>query len=182
MAMQKLAKIPVSRIGDHILAKFVFSQYPDWVESVSLSGERNLTRLRPGGYSMADSALAQFFQQKLARLMLSWEPKGQKGRTGQRHIVLLQDGGRFMMAWLEDGRERAGFYASDVPSMFLGRVYPACLVHRDLNRIRNCLDLILDDMDCADLVTDRPGEFVPVDGPYAQVRAELVDDTADQAQ
>lgn len=181
MAMQKLAKIPASRIGDHILSKFVFSQYPARIESISLSGERNLAELGRGNYDLAVAALAQFFQQKLARLRMSWETKGQGDGTDQRHIVLLQDGGRFMMAWLEDGRERADFYASDAPNIFLGRMYPAGLVHRNPSRIRNCLDLILDDMTCADLITDRPGEFVPADRPYAQVRAELVNDTGDQA-
>ena len=181
MAMQKLAKIPASRIGDHILSKFVFSRYPARIESISLSGERNLTELGRGNHDLAVAALAQFFQKKLARLRMSWEDKGQDGGTDQRHIVLLQDGGRFMMAWLEDGRERADFYALDAPSIFLGRMYPAGLVHRNPKRIRNCLDLILDDMTSADLITDRPGEFVPADWPYAQVRAELINDTEDQA-
>ncbi|MDE7272730.1 MAG: hypothetical protein K2N95_06650, partial [Lachnospiraceae bacterium] len=178
MAMQKLAQIPVRHSDGHILAKFVFSQYPDWMESVSLSGERTLARLRTGSYDLAIGSLAQFFQQKLAKLRLSWEPKGKTAQAGLRHIILLQDNGQFMMAWLQDDKEQASFYASDVPRIFLGRVYPACLVHRDLKRIRNCLDLLLDDMSSAELVTDRPGEFVPMDYPYAQVREGLMDEEA----
>ena len=178
MAMQKLAKIPAGHDDGYILSKFVFSQHPVWVESVSLSGERTLTRLGPGSYDLAVAALARFFQQKLARLRLSWESKGQKGGAEKRHIILLQDGGQFMMAWLQDDRERAVFYASDAPRVFSGRMYPACLVHQDLNRIRNCLDLILDDMTCAELVTGQPGEFVPADRPYIRVREELMSEDA----
>ena len=92
-------------------------------------------------------------------------------------MILLQDSGQFMMAWLQDGKEQASFYASDAPRVFFGRVYPACLVHQDLNRIRNCLDLMLDDIDFAELVTEQPGEFVPMDCPYTKVREEFVGET-----
>lgn len=177
MAMQKLAKIPVRYYDEYILAKFVFSQYPAWVERVSLSGERTLIQIRPGSNDLAVAALAQFFGKKLAKLRLSWESKEQKDGANQWHMILLQDGGQFMMAWLQDDKEQAKFYASDAPRMFLGHVYPACLVHQDLRRIRNCLDLIMDDMTCAEFVTSRPGEFVPIDTPYIQIRNAFVDET-----
>lgn len=176
MAMQKLAKIPACRAKGSVLEKFVFSKHPAWVESMSLSGERTLTRLQPGNYDLAVASLTQFFWKKLAKLRLSWEPKGQEGAAGERHMVLLFDGNQFMMAWLLDGREQASFYASDTPRVFYGHVYPACLVHQTPDRIRNCLNLILDDMDCAGLVTDRQGEFVLVDCPYAEIRKELVEE------
>ena len=134
---------------------------------------------------MAVGALMQFFGKKLARLRLSWELKGrnaQNGKAYQQHIILLQDSGQFMMAWLRDDNEQAVFYASDTPRIFLGRVYPACLVHQDLGRIRSCLDWILEDIACAELVTDRPGEFVAADCPYHQIRKELLDDTQQESE
>ncbi len=175
MAMQKLAKIPVSRAGTRVSAKFVFSRQPVLVESVSLAGERFLTSLRPGNYDLAAAALAQFFGRKLAKVRLSWDLEAQKGGPAQRHIVLLQEDGRFMMAWLRDDREQAGFYTSAEPGMFMGRMYPASPVHRDLDRIRNCLDLMLDDMACIEPVTDRPGEFVLIDVPYGRIRREMTE-------
>lgn len=180
MAMQKLAKIP-ARYGDkYILDKFVFSQYPVCVERVSLSGERDFIQIKLGSSDLAVGALMQFFGKKLARLRLSWELKEQNGQNGkayQQHMILLQDNGQFMMVWLRDDKEQAVFYASDAPKIFLGRVYPACLVHQGLGRIRNCLDWILEDMACTELVIDRPGEFVAADCPYYQIRKELVDET-----
>lgn len=174
MAMQKLAGIPDWRAGDYILSKFVLSRYPVQLDSVTLEGERTLTDLRPGSYDMASAALVRFIQKKLAKLRLSWEFKGPEGGVCQRHIVLLQDGGRFMMAWLQDDRGRADYYASAPPVLFQGKAWPACLVHQDLRRIRNCLDLLLDDIACTGPVVDRPGEFVPAEGPYVRNRAELI--------
>lgn len=180
MAMQKLAKIPARYGSKYILDKFVFSQYPVCVERVSLSGERDFIQIEPGRSDLAVGALMQFFGKKLERLRMSWELKGQNGPNGkayQQHMILLQDNGQFMMAWLQDDKEQAVFYASDAPKIFLGRVYPACLVHQNLGRIRSCLDWILEDMACAELVINRPGEFVAADCPYYQIRKELVDET-----
>ena len=59
----------------------------------------------------------------------------------------------------------------------MGYCAPAGLVHRDLKRIRNWVDLILDDIDRTGLVLERPGEFVPVSMPYPQVRGALVQET-----
>ncbi len=41
-------------------------------------------------------------------------------------------------------------------------------------RIRNCVDLLLDDIDRTEPVVDRPGQFVPLALPYEEIRAELV--------
>ena len=57
---------------------------------------------------------------------------------------------------------------------FLGHIFPACLVHRDLLRIRNCVDLLLDDIDNTEPVVDRPGEFVPISLSYEEIRTALV--------
>ena len=53
-------------------------------------------------------------------------------------------------------------------------IVPASLVHQDLMRIRNCVDLLLDDIDNTEPVVDRPGEFVPLSLPYEEIRAALV--------
>lgn len=39
--------------------------------------------------------------------------------------------------------------------MFLGSPVPAKLLHRDLKCIRNCVDLLLDDIDYTDPVVER---------------------------
>lgn len=174
MAQQKLGGVPSWRGRSYLLAKFVPSRYPVQLECVDLAGERTVTDIRPGGYGQAAGALIQFMQQKLARLRLTWAFKGSEGTPCQRHLVLLRDDGRFMLLWLQDDKERAEAYASDAPLTFLGYVAPACLVHRTLDRIRNGVDLLLDDIDNTEPIVDRPGEFVPVCLPYGEIRAALV--------
>ena len=51
---------------------------------------------------------------------------------------------------------------------------PARLVHHDLKGIRNCVDLLLDDMDNTNPVTERPEEFETVQEPYEAVRRKLI--------
>ncbi len=175
MAQQKMGGVPPQRSrNEYLLAKFVSSRYPARLEYEDLAGERTLTDILPGGYGQAAAELIRFMQQKLARLRLTWTFRPPQGEPYQRHMILLQDNGRFMLLWLQDDKARADAYASDSPVMFLGHVAPACLVHRDLLRIRNCVDLLLDDIDNTEPVVDRPGEFVPVSLPYREIRAELV--------
>lgn len=73
-----------------------------------------------------------------------------------------------------DELERADA-SSDAPVLFLGHAVPACLVHQDLMRIRNCLDLLLDGIDNTGPVVNRPGELVPIPLPYREIRAGLCD-------
>ena len=175
MAQQKLGGVPPNRLE----AKFVMNRYPVEIESVGLDGKRILTEIRSGSYGQAADTLALFMRGRLAKLRLSWEFKSAKGDAFRRHMVLLQDGGRFMMLWLRDDRERAEYYTTEAreqgTAIFQSRTVPAQAVHRELLRIRNCVDLILDDMGNTGPVTERPGEFVPVERPYQAVLAELTE-------
>ena len=178
MAQQKLGGVSPHRGRNRMEAKFVMTKYPAEMESMDLDGEQILTGIRSGSYGQAADALALFMRGRLAKLRLSWEFKLAKGDVFRRHMVLLQDNGRFMMLWLQDDKERTEYYTAETKeqgiTVFLGRTVPAQAVHRELLRIRNCADLILDDMDNTDPVTERPGEFVPVGQPYRAVLAELI--------
>lgn len=190
MAKQKIGGLPPCRGRNYILAKFILSQYPIRVESLYLDGQQTLTDIKSGSYGLAASCLVQFVQKKLARLRITWAFQTPDGGTDLRHIVLLQDNGRFMMAWLRDGKRRADFYVADVGAYmdvsgkkyprdtFLGRTVPAYLVHQDLERIRNCLDLMLDDIaDCAPVVNqfaEFAAEAPANPRPYEEIRRELV--------
>ena len=180
MVQQKLGGVPPRRGRNRLEAKFVMNKYPVELESLNLDGEQTLTEIRSGCYGQAADALALFMRRRLAKLRLSWEFKLAKGDVFRRHMVLLQDNGRFMMLWLQDDKERAEYYASEAKeqgtAIFLGQTVPAQAVHQELPRIRNCVDLILDDMNNTNPVTERPGEFVPTELVYHTIRAELVND------
>ena len=174
MAQQKMGGVPPTRGRNHLLVKFTPSRYPVQLESEDLQGERTVETLKGGSYGKAAAALTRFMSEKLARLRLTWAFQAAGGETYQRHMVLLRDNGRFMMFWLQDDKQRADAYTSDAPTMFLRHMVPASLVHQDLMRIRNCVDLLLDDIDRTEPVVDRPGEFVPLSVPYGELRAALV--------
>lgn len=183
IAQQKLGGFPPRRGRNRLEAKFVMSQYPVELESVDLDGERSVVQIKSGSYGQAATALTLFMKERLAKLRLSWAFQTTDGASYQRHLVLLQDNWWFMMAWLQDDKERADFYAvepdganlkQESEEMFLGRAVPAKLVHRDLYDIRNCVDLILDDLSNTDPVTERPNKFVVAAEPYETIRLELI--------
>ena len=179
MVQQKLGGVPPHRGRNRLEAKFVMNQYPVEMESVDTDGEQTVVEIRSGSYGKAATALTLFMKERLAKLRLSWEFRSAEGGVFRRHMVLLRDGGRFMMLWLQDDIERAEYYTSEEKeqgtAVFLGRTVPAQAVHRELRRIRNCVDLIVDDINNTGPVTEQPGEFVPVGWAYRAVRAGLVE-------
>ena len=177
MMQQKLGGVPAVRGRNYNLAKFVLSRPASELETVDLSGERTVTALRSGSYGLAAEGLIHFMMGKLASVRVSWTFRPAEGETELRHLVLLQDQGNYMMLWLEDGARRALAYASDEPRRFMGRVLPACLVHEDLKRLRNGVDLLLDDIDNTGPVLGQPGQFAEVRMPYEELRAALVHET-----
>ena len=76
-----------------------------------------------------------------------------------------------MMAYLRDDVQQAEYYVADVRTYmdvegkkypkdnFMGRVTPAYLIHSDAKKIRNCLDLIFDDMGDLPAITGKFAEF-----------------------
>ena len=56
----------------------------------------------------------------------------------------------------------------------MGRALPACLVHEDLKRLRNGIDLLLDDIDNTEPVLCQPGQFAELHTDYEELRAALV--------
>ena len=110
----------------------------------------------------------------------------------RRHIVLLQENGRFLMAWVRDEKDTVRFHVVDwriyadvegkkyPKDTFQGRVTPAYLLH-DRVLLRNALDLLLANLENPGVVTDRIAEYVeekPVKArPYEALWTELVGDT-----
>ena len=184
MAQQKLGGFPPNRGRNRLETKFIMNQDPVELESVDLSGERSVVRIKGGSYGQATTALTLFMKERLAKLRLSWAVQTPDGSTYQRHLVLLQDNWWFMMAWLQDDKERADFYVVEPDGVnpkqegseetFLGRAVPAKLVHHELFDIRNCVDLILDDLGNTDPVIDRPNKFVTATEPYKTIRLNLI--------
>ncbi|MDE6454492.1 MAG: hypothetical protein K2L38_00955, partial [Dysosmobacter sp.] len=174
---QKLGGVPQTRGRNYYLSKFVLSRPASELETVDPGGERTVTPLRSGTYGLAADGLVQFMMGKLASIRVSWTFQTAEGGTERKHLVLLQDRGKYMMFWLEDGNRRALACASDEPQWFLGHAIPACLVHEDLKRLRNGIDLLLDDIDNTEPVLRQPGQFAEVHADYEELRTALVRET-----
>jgi hypothetical protein len=174
MAQQKLGGISPTRGQNYYLAKFVLSRAASELETVDLGGERTVMALKAGTYGLAAVGLAQILSGKLERVRLSWTFQTSEGGTELRHLVLLQEQGKYMMFWLQDGDRLALAYGADEPRWFMGRVLPGCLVHADPGRLRNGIDLLLDDIDNTEPVLRQPGQFAQVHVPYEELRSELV--------
>ncbi len=135
-------------------------------------------------------ALMEFMQNKLRRLRLSWRAANDKEPYFPFHIVLLQEAGRYMMAYLCDDRQTAQYYVADRTTYvnmkgknyskdaFMGNTVPAYLIHKDACSIRNCLDLIFDDMAYMPAVLNQFDAFANENPAklraYEEIRAELV--------
>ncbi len=167
MARQKVGGFPPNRSRQRMAARYIFSRYPVQMETLTPKGERTLTEIRSGSYGKASEGLLQFMGGKLARLRLTWAYG--KPEESRRHLVFLQDGGRFLLCWLED--ERVYFSrSSEKPGteLFCGQEVPAAWIHRDLRGVRDCVDLLLDDLDCTEPVIER--YFCPLES-YGTLRA-----------
>lgn len=146
---------------------------------MDLSGERTATALRGGTYGLAAQGLVHFMMGKLERIRVSWTFRLAEGGTELRHLVLLRDQEKYLLLWLQDGNRCALAYASDEPRWFGGHALPACIVHEDLKRLRNGIDLLLDDIDNTEPVLNQSGQFVRLRADYGELRAELVGDSAE---
>ncbi len=171
---QKLGGVPQTRGRNYYLSKFVLSRPASELETVDLGGERTVTALKSGTYGLATGGLVQIMSGKLARVRISWTFQTPEGGAELRHLVVLQEWGKYMMFWLQDGNRRPLAYAADEPRRFMGHALPACLVHEDPKRLRNGIDLLLDDIDNTEPVLRQPGQFAQVCAPYEELRAKLV--------
>ena len=111
----------------------------------------------------------------------------------RRHIVLLHDGGRFQMAWVDEGKQKVDFHVADVrsymdvegkkypKSTFQGRTVPAYLVHSDAAALRSALEPLLARIDDPSAILNKFAEYAaekPVKArPYEDIWAELVGGT-----
>lgn len=132
-------------------------------------------------------ALADYMKGQLSKLILTWqfEGKDQSGETvlSKRHILLLQDGGSHQLLYMEEARKYLTYLVSDVQeylnaegrkyrkAVFYGKTVPAYLVHRDLRRIRDYMDLLLSQIQTPEAILAPIAEFSYCGGEYDEIWA-----------
>ena len=185
---QLLAGFPLEWAHNRPDVSFYFSYSPDAAVIVNEQGGVEILELGDENRFLLQRELARFFKQDLPRLRMTWGKE--LGR--RRHIVLLQENGRFLMAWIQEKEKKVRFHVADrrtymdvegkkyPKDTFQGRVTPAYLLH-DLIHLRNALDLLLANLENPGVVTDKIAEYAeekPVKArPYEVLWTELVGDT-----
>lgn len=194
MYKQQLGAFPVERAHNSLLAKFILSQYPVSIETIDMQGVRAVLQNAAACRQQAQQELARFMQGTLQKLRLTWKIETKNNTEGCAfyfsHLVLMQDNGRYVMAYLRDDKKSAEYYVADrrvyldvegkkyPKDTFCGRTMPTYLIHNGLQRIRNCLDLMFVNIAEPSAVTERFGDFAgekPVKPrSYEEIRASLV--------
>jgi len=186
---QLLGGFPMERACSRIDEPFYFSCYPDSAACTDEQGAAEVLELDEARRLRLQQMLVRFLGGGFSKLRLSWgKEAGQR-----RHIVLLQDGGRFLMAWLQEKEQTAQYHVADVRTYmdvegkkypkdtFQGRVTPAYLIHPGAASVRNALELLLAKIDEPGLITGRFAEYAgdnPVKPrPYETLWAQLVGDS-----
>ena len=185
---QLLGGFPMERAHNRVDAPFYFYEYPSSAARVDDGGSVETLVVTEGNRPKVQKLLADFLLSGGQKLRLTW------GKTaGKRwHIILRQDGGRFLLVWVREDKKTAEFHAADrwtymdvegkkyPKDTFLGKVTPAYLIH-DLPALRNALDLLLANLDHPERVTSPIGEYAwekpGKPRPYEALWAELVSDT-----
>lgn len=119
--------------------------------------------------------LAGYMAGRLDRLVLEWEYSVQYGPetidVRMRRIVLVQDRGKHQMIFADDAQSGISYLVADVGEYlnakgkkqrraeFGGRMVPAYLVHTDMRRIRDYLDLLLPQIENPVMILGQFGEF-----------------------
>ncbi len=186
---QLLGDFPMEWAYNRADAPFYFSLYPDSAALVDDAGGVEALTVSDSERPRLQQMLARFFRGGFPKLLLTWGKK-----SGQRaHIVLLRDGGRFLMAWIQEEKQTVEYHAADrwaymrvegrkyAKDTFQGRVTPAYLIHDGVTPLRNALELLLSCIERPSVITGEMGEYAgekPVKPrPYETLWTELVGDT-----
>ena len=170
-------------------ARFYFYTYPNtaaWTD-----GEGNVETLQVGELNRdsLQKAMLQFLGGAWLKFRLTWGSEAEK----RRHIVLLHDSGRFLLAWVDETKRRVEFHVADhrtyldvegkkyPKDTFHGRTVGAYIIHDGAAALRNALELLLANLDEPSRIINKFAEYAeekPVKArPYEAIWDELVGGT-----
>jgi len=186
---QLLADFPVERAHNRLDAPFYFYLYPESAACVDDQGSVETLKLDQTKRGKLQQMLIRFLKGGFRKLRLTFGRE--EGR--RKYIVVLQDDGRFLLAWLLEEKQTVEYHVADVSTYldvegkkypkdtFCGRITPAYLIHDGAIPLRNELELLLANLDDPARITDKFAEYAresPVKPrPYQVLWEELVGDT-----
>lgn len=175
LALRQFGGYSAERARNQMLDRFYIPQLPTALVYTELEGRE--TEKRPEGKdkAMVQGALADYLAGRLAGLKLIWQYEAADQAGGKvwhnRILCLLRDRDMHIMTYQDDSIEGVEYLVADVreymeaegkkvrKTVFRGRTVPGYLVHLDLVRIRDSLDLLIPQMGQQTVCTGGFGEY-----------------------
>ncbi|MBO5033139.1 MAG: hypothetical protein J6D08_14910 [Lachnospiraceae bacterium] len=155
--------------------RFYIPILPEYISYTDQDGNSSEVLSVSGNKAAVQEALSQYMAEKLSKLTLTWQYEetaaGLEPLLQKRHIVLLQEQGRHQMLYLDIQNQELEYLVADVDeymkaegkkfrkTTFRGKTVPGYLVHENLIRIRDYLDLLLPQIHCPKAILGIFGEF-----------------------
>lgn len=187
MDKQLLGGFAEERARNNKDARFYFYAYPNTAIWTDGQGGTETLVVDELARDRLQQTLVRFLDGAYLRLRLTWG--NEPGR--RRHIVLLHEEGRFLLAWLDEEKQNVEFHVADrytymdvegkkyPKATFQGRIVGAYLVH-DSAALRNALELLAANLDEPKRILHKFAEYAgekPVKArSYEEVWADLVGD------
>jgi len=162
LAMRQFGGYLAEQARNQIMDRFYIPRLPVSLSYVDMEGRETERNLGERDKAMAQGALADYMVDRLVRLTLVWqyETARQEGENVQynRSLCLLKEQGGHMLFYQDDRIKGVEYLVADVEeymaaegkkyrkATFGGRTVPGYLVHTDLIRIRDSLDLLIPQM------------------------------------
>lgn len=164
---------PAEQTRNQLMDRFFLPFLPAHIRYTDLEG-RSTDLDTARNKAAVQDALSRFISDRLVRLLLTWqyEENTSEGEPflRKRQILLLKDGGKYQMLYLDEQKRELEYLVADVreytkdskkirKDRFLGKSVPAYLIHEDLLRIRDYLDLLIPQIRYPDRILGIFGEF-----------------------
>ena len=175
LALRQFGGYPPEQARNQLPVRFYIPQLPFSVSYADLEGQETEEKTGEKDKALAQKVLADYLAGRLARLSLVWRcemPDGEGGSIWrERRLCLIRDRDEHMMYYQDDRTEGMEYLVADVKeyleaegkkyrkTIFRGRTVPGYLVHGDLLRIRDSLDLLIPQMGLPMVHTGGFGEF-----------------------
>ena len=190
LAKRQFGGYPAEQAQNQILDRFYIPKLPVYVSYADLKGEESGKKAVLKNKAALQQLLMDYMAGRLLKLILVWQHEVGRAYEGvriqNRYMILMQDQGMHVMIWLEDGSKGMEYLVSDVreyldaddrkyrKEFFRGRKVPGYRVHTDMRRIRDCLDLLIPQMEYNVVNKGGFGEFSYESGVECEkIRAEL---------
>ena len=173
LAMRQFGGYPPEQARNQLADRFYIPKLPITLVSVSMEGQLVEKSIQGKDKAAVQGALADYMAGRLDTLTLIWqcETAGDDGEAVCciRRLLLMQEQGTHMMEYIDDTVVGMQWLVADVRGYLDGKKYkkvsfqgakvPGYLVHRDLIRIRDSLDLLLPQMGQRQINLGGFGEF-----------------------